>query len=182
MKKMTFLILAVSIGILSCKKDATSVTASIGLQPKLQFYANGTLVNLDAIATVDHGWLQSPHISKVLNASDMSGNFEFILAAAHTSISDINLGVSYNATLQVQSYSYNTNKGNLNGKIIDCGIFGVSYNVDDNTRPNGTYTITITTITNNLISGTFYGNLYPHDSGNPNAVITNGTFSNLPIE
>lgn len=183
MKKYFYVcIIALSLGITSCKKDTTSATVSIGLQPKLQFYANGTLINLDAIRDNTLGWTQSPKITK--EKYTLNGNKVFTLSSSDkmTSNTGINLGISLSSILSVQSYPQNINNGNNDsaGKNTDCSILGVYYD-SDNSKP-GIYTITIMSITNNLVSGTFSGNLIPYYSGNANAVITNGTFSNLPIE
>jgi hypothetical protein len=70
-----------------------------------------------------------------------------------------------------------------NNKDVDARFNSISYSSASPNFANTTYTVNITSIGNNLAAGTFSGVLQPTTSGSgPVITITNGTFSNLPIQ
>ena len=139
----------------------------------MQYYANGVLVNCDAIADVNLGWIGYPYIN-----SSTSRQLRIDLHGSNHQRDDgINLGLCNNcgSVITLGQYPINT----VGSKSIDCKIQSFFYN---NGPPHnaGDYTVNVTLIQNGLASGSFSGILLPYYSGDPVMNITNGTFSNIP--
>lgn len=176
MKTTLFTLTALFCLLTGCKKEPTNTT-SVGLQPKLQFYANGTLVNRDATKDAQLGWIDYPKILLLTSSTDQNYKYELNLEDIdHKGFMEWT--ILQNQGLSVYSYDYkNSSYGTF------CSVFMKTYGYNTDSKVSD-YNITITQIKDSLFSGTFSGNIAPayYSGGNTNLIVTNGTFSNLPIK
>ena len=155
MKKVTTLLAVVvlSITIFSCTKDGGSSTSSTTQppQPKLQFYGNGVLYNFDAMWDSRVGWISYPAIVK--DSTSTIGSTNTLSTNTQKSSNGgrytwINLGFPclLNSIGTYTAFYNNTS----NNAMFDCSL-------NQNNGWIGTDTITVSSLSNGLASGTFVG-------------------------
>ena len=185
LSSLALLLFSISIIIfeISCNKSANSQSQSSSTtpaQPKLQFYANGVLYNMDAVWDSRIGWINYPQFYKDYYAGSGGSGYYYSLqgstynnntALVHPN-NYINLGITNNSSIAVGTFNLSSPAN------IDCS-FGTSPNLGVN-YSSGNYSITITAVSGNEVTGTFSGTINTYPVTTP-LNITQGTFSNLPI-
>lgn len=141
---------------------------SAATQPKLQFKANGTLYNFDAICTSGIGWTEYSYFKKGTGTLNSVPYYNYELSSGDhpRNGNSLILGLPQNQPLTVGTYTCTWSDTHLDGKFY--------------TR--GTQTVVVTSITNNRANGTFSGTLLENSPGTNSVTITEGVFSNLMIE
>lgn len=141
---------------------------SAATQPKLQFKANGTLYNFDAICTSGVGWTEYPLFRKFTGSINNVPYYYYGLTSGYNQRNNNSLIIELpkNQPLAVGTYTSISFDTHLDGKFY----------------PRGTQTVVVTSITNNKANGTFSGTLLENLTGTNSLNITEGVFSNLTIE
>lgn len=155
--------------ITSCKKTPSDP------QPKLQFHGNGQLYVMNA-DNLGGRWGNGPSISRATSfyqGQSKSDYYLYALAGIDTLnwIKEIELCEG-----DLSEGAYPTNR-----KYAMIIFNGVEYGCFCGDTANTHYNVNITTISNGLATGNFSGVFYPFISGSSPFVITDGTFSNIPI-
>ena len=179
---LTIFSLSIILFQISCKKEATAQNSTnncLGLQPKLQFKANGSLYVCDALFDNRVGWYG--------NYTDQlhgEGGGELPAVYVNSSESSITGGRSISTTsstyinLYIQSLSSPTTNTPYTSTNIhsDCSI-PMSSTIND----RSTHTITFTRVSGGTADGTFSGTVWPTSAPSQIVSITDGVFLNLPI-
>jgi len=159
----------------SCTKSTENSNSSPTtlLQPKLQFYGNGTLYNFDAVSGNGIGWKSFPGFIPSGNSVDTTKSY-------HVLYTNVTNTVTYRDDVIYLAVSKRiTSTGIYTGcdKDNTYGHLGGTYIGKRNSTLD---TIVVNSLVNGLASGTFVATL---DTLNTSKTfhITNGTFSNLPI-
>jgi hypothetical protein len=166
---------------MACKKSSDSNnTGSQSPQPKFQFTANGTVYTWNAV-DVGGVWTNYPTIVKSTGSVNGTAVTSYSFRTNNSSGQQ-----GYSLILGLCSGCSTISSGTYpvgNGKDVDSYFNGVGYSITTANNANTNYTVTISSITNGLANGTFSGVLQPRTAGSgPTLTITNGTFSNIPVQ
>jgi hypothetical protein len=165
------LLIFFTLEITSCKKTQIPSTS----QPKVQFYGNGHLYVM-AADNLDGTWGNGPSISRATSfyqGQSKPIHYLFALQGIDTLnwIKELDL---CEGDLTVGTYPTNYISATL--------IFnGIKYGCFCSDTTNTHYDVNITSISDSSATGNFSGVFYPFNSGPPPFVITDGSFSDIPI-
>jgi len=179
---LTIFSLSIILFQISCKKDATAQNSTnncLGLQPKFQYKANGTLYVCDALFDNRIGWY-----GNFTNQLHGEGGGELPAVYINSNEFEISGGVSISTTsstyinLYIQSLSSPTTNTPYTSTNIhsDCSI-PMSSTIND----RSTHTITFTRVSGGTADGTFFGTVWPNSAPSQIITITDGMFYNIPV-
>jgi hypothetical protein len=166
---------------MACKKssDTNNNTNNQAPQPKFQFTANGNVYTWNAV-DIGGVWTNFPTIHKNTGSNNGTPTTNYSLQTNNSNGQQgYSLILSLCSCTSISPGTYPT----AGGKDSDSYFNGVGYSLTSANSANTNYTVTISSITNGLANGTFSGVLQPRTAGaGPTLNITNGSFSNIPVQ